>query len=146
MLSMNPTAATSSTVGAAAANASKTLSSDEFIKVLLAEVQNQNPLEPMKNHELLNQMTSIQSLEATTNLSEAIRTMMMQQQILGAGSLIGRWVSGLSLGDGRVSGTVDGVRIQGSDVNLVVGDSLVPLANIERMGSAPEDQEGENGS
>ena len=142
MLSTNPTAAAGSTVGAAASSASKTLSSDEFIKVLLAEVQNQNPLEPMKNHELLNQMTSIQSLEATSNLSETIRTMMMQQQIIGAGALIGRWVSGLSLGDGRVSGTVDGVRVQGSDVNLVVGDALVPLANIEQMGPAQEDENG----
>lgn len=142
MSSVNATSAVSSTGGVAESNASKTLSSDEFLKILLAEVQNQNPMEPMKNHELLNQMTSIQSLEATNSLSDTIQTMMQQQQILGAGALIGNWVSGLSLGDGRVSGTIDGVRIQGSDVNLVVGDSLVPLANIEQMGPAQEDEDG----
>ena len=122
------------------------LDPDEFLKLLLTELRHQNPLEPMKNDELLSQLTQIQNLEAMTSLSEGFKGMMRQQQVLGAGALIGRWVSGLTSEDGRVSGLVEGVRVVGKDVNLEVGDQLLPLGNIEQVGAAPEDKEAEHGS
>jgi len=142
--------ATSSTGGTSesglASGVSQMLNSDEFIRILLAEVQNQNPLEPMDNSELVNQMTSIQSLEATSNLNKSINTMMIQQQILGAGALIGHWATGVSQGDGRVTGVVEGVCVQGENVNLVVSGYLVPVANVEEVGPLSEEQEANNGS
>lgn len=117
-------------------SASKELAPEDFIKILLSEVRNQNPLEPMKNSDLLNQLTQIKSLEASTKLSDSFQTMMLQQQIVGAGGLIGRLVSGSTKDGTPVSGLVTGVLIQGGQVDLVVGESRVPLGCIQQIASA----------
>lgn len=49
-----------------------TLGKDAFMKILVTQMKNQDPLEPLKDTEFIGQMTQFSSLEQLTNLNTAL--------------------------------------------------------------------------
>ncbi|WP_181348751.1 flagellar hook assembly protein FlgD [Thalassobacillus sp. CUG 92003] len=73
-----------------------TLGKDDFLKILMAQIQNQNPLDPMKDKEFISQMTEFSSLEQTTNMASAIQSLTESQQfspVVEHSTLIGKEVT-----------------------------------------------------
>ena len=114
------------------------LSQDDFLKIMIAELTNQDPLEPLDNSEFLNQLTQIQTLEATTRLSDGIQSLILGQQITTAGVLIGRGVIGVDATGAPVEGIVDRIILQDGEVLLGVGDSTLPIGNVRQVNGAVE--------
>ncbi|MEM1011347.1 MAG: flagellar hook capping FlgD N-terminal domain-containing protein [Planctomycetota bacterium] len=97
------------------------LTTEDFINLMVTQLQNQDPLEPTKNEELLAQMSQIGQLESSTKLQESLTTMVLQNNLASAGNLIGKEVSGFtSVGDEtlEVTGQVTSIRVEGDDVKL----------------------------
>jgi flagellar basal-body rod modification protein FlgD len=68
---------------------------DAFLKLVLAQLKNQDPLKPMENGAFLSQLAQIKSvtgIEDMKNSFEKIATQMQSSQALQASSLVGRWV------------------------------------------------------
>ncbi|MFQ5653207.1 MAG: flagellar hook assembly protein FlgD [Planctomycetota bacterium] len=114
------------------------LTQDEFFQIMISELANQDPLEPLDNREFLSQLTQMQTLEMTTRLSEGIEAMLMGQQISAAGALIGRQVSGDDGAGGSIEGVVDRVLVQDGRVLLGVGEELLSLANVQQVMAATD--------
>ena len=93
-------AAQTSTVASSTSNAASALSGEDFFKLLIAELTNQDPLEPTSNQDLLNQISSIRDIELSTSLSESLTSLTEQQRFASAGSLIGQFVTASDSGDG----------------------------------------------
>ena len=142
-----------SSIGGAAASSSKNgtykgdISPEQFMDLLIAELQNQNPLEPMKNNELMAQMTQVRSLQATQELVENLSRLTEGMEIGSGASLIGRLVYGKAENGQTVQGKVEGLVIQNDRVNLVIsGYPLLPVANVEEVSAdvtAEEDGDGQ---
>jgi flagellar basal-body rod modification protein FlgD len=94
------------------------LKAQDFIKMMITQLQNQDPTSPAKNSELLAQMSQIGQLQSSTTLTEGIQSMVLQNQIGSAGNLIGKTVEGLSDNDKPVDGIVNSVRVEGKSVVL----------------------------
>jgi len=89
------------------------LSGEDFFKVLIAQLVNQDPLEPTSNQELLAQMASIREIELNTSLTASLKNLTSQQQFGSASSLIGRSVTGRVGEDGTaIHGQVLSVRFE----------------------------------
>ncbi|MGE3164252.1 MAG: flagellar hook assembly protein FlgD [Planctomycetota bacterium] len=117
------------------AGSRQSLGPEDFLSIMLSELANQDPLEPLDNSQFLNQLTQMQSLEATTKLTEGIEALLLGQQISSAGSLLGQQVQGV-LADGTLmEGRVDRVVVAGGQVQLGVGDSLLPMSSIRQISS-----------
>ncbi|GAU79872.1 flagellar hook assembly protein FlgD [Fusibacter sp. 3D3] len=54
--------------------ATQTLDKDSFLKLMMTQLQNQDPLEPMDNSQTIAQMAQFTSVEQLTNISEAMET------------------------------------------------------------------------
>ena len=113
------TSATSSTGSTGTITGRKSeLKTDDFIKMMITQLQNQDPMEPAKNQELLAQMSQIGQLQSATALQDSLKTMVLQNQIGAAGNLIGKMVEGLGDTNDKVRGLVSSVRVTSDGVFL----------------------------
>ncbi|WP_186577468.1 flagellar hook assembly protein FlgD [Aquibacillus kalidii] len=75
---------------------SSTMGKEEFLKILMAQLQNQDPLNPMEDKEFISQMASFSSLEQMMNMSNSISSLVQNQSIspvIQYSHLIGKEVS-----------------------------------------------------
>lgn len=93
------------------ANSVTDLGSQDFFKLLITQLTNQDPLEPTGNEELLRQIASIREIELSTTLTESLQALTGQQSFASASSLIGQYVTGIPGENGVVDGgVVVGIR------------------------------------
>ena len=99
---------------------------DQYLKLLITQLQNQNPLDPMDNNQMASQLAQLSQLQDIENLSSTFDKVLASTKINQATTMIGKQVSWLPSGETTVvSGTVDGVDLSGSTVRLKVGNNLV---------------------
>ncbi|MDW0109226.1 flagellar hook assembly protein FlgD [Sporosarcina aquimarina] len=70
-----------------------TLGKDDFMKLLIAQLQNQDPTNPMKDNEFIAQMAQFSSLEQTMNLTKAFEKFaetQNQSQLIQYNSFVGK--------------------------------------------------------
>ena len=94
------------------------LKTEDFIKMMITQLQQQDPMQPAKNEELLGQMSQIAQLQSNTSLQSSLSGIVKQNQIGSAAGLIGRKVEGLDASDDPVDGMVTSIRVEGDKVNL----------------------------
>lgn len=111
------TSAVTSTTQQNAENTSRTaaaLTGDDFLKLLVTQLSNQDPLEPTSPQELMDQIAGIRDIELSTQLTESLQSLTEQQRYGSASGLIGNYVVGRPDADdpsgARPEGMVVGVR------------------------------------
>ena len=114
------------------------LKPEDFIKMMITQLQNQDPLEPAKNQDLLAQMSQIGQLQSSTSLQESLKGMVLQNQIGSASALIGKTVQGLDGQDDPVTGLVNSVKVGADGVSLELdnGKSLM-LSRVTQIAPMP---------
>lgn len=94
------------------------LKAEDFVKMMITQLQQQDPMEPAKNDQLLAQMSQIGQLQSSTQLQESLQGLVQQNQIGSAAGLIGKSVQGLDADNSAIAGLVTSVRVEGNNVNL----------------------------
>jgi len=90
--SINKTSATSDS---SAPKKQSELGKDEFLKLMVAQMNNQNPLEPQGNGEFIAQLAQFSTVEGITNLNTSVSSILsgsQSSQALQASTLVGRKV------------------------------------------------------
>lgn len=109
------TFATASTSGAGSganaplSEATGGLGKDDFLKLLVGQLQNQNPLEPVKDQEFMGQMAAFSTLEQVTNLAAATEQMNQTVAANQSIALIGHHVTYTKADGSEAEGTVERV-------------------------------------
>lgn len=91
-VSSSTTTATSTSTAAAVAAATNDLGKDAFLKLLIAELSNQDPLNPMEDREFISQMATFSSLEQMQNMNKTLESM-AEANKFSAVSYIGKAVA-----------------------------------------------------
>lgn len=98
-----------STIGApqaqAAATQSSAISQEDFLKILLTQLNYQDPLKPLDNQEFLAQMAQFSSLEQTRQLNERVDTLLSIQSSTQSIGLLGKTVD-IQTATGTVTGQI----------------------------------------
>ena len=136
-------AVTPSTAQATAAtqNVADQLGEDAFMKLLLAELKNQDPLKPMEDKDFIAELAQFNSLSQLTQMNQALEDLMTSQSIAQGAALIGKTVNGGAADGTEVSGVVTGLHVAGGRVTLDVGDQQLPLSSVrsvQETAPAPE--------
>lgn len=105
------------------ANSAASLDYDSFLRMFVAQLQNQDPLNPMEGTEYTAQLAQFSNLEQSIQSNEKLDGLMSQMSLSQANSLIGRTATTT---DGAISGVIETVTILsgGSVANLADGTKL----------------------
>lgn len=112
-------AATSAKNTVAAAKKSTTVDYDQFLTLLVAQMKNQDPTEPMKANEYMAQLASFSNVEQSVQIRETLDTMLKQSYVEQAGSIIGKTITSA---DGETSGTVKSVKVYSDGIIATLTD------------------------
>ena len=129
-----PTSAVDSTTSSASASSSVNrfaeMDSEEFLKVLITELQNQDPLNPSDSTKVLEQLSSIRNIESQTQLQSQLESLVSQNSVSSASRMIGQYVVGKDEDFNDVSGIVESMRIEDGEPILVVNDGSATGARV----------------
>jgi len=122
------------------------LGRDAFLQLLVIELQNQDPLEPVKNSEMvaqLAQFSSLEQMESLNNSFELLAGNMDQLNFISAQGLLGKYVEGVTPAGAVVTGTVESVYLDGSIVVLNVDGEILSMSGVMSiMNQAPNGTDG----
>lgn len=96
------------------------LGKDDFLRLLVTQLQNQNPLEPLKNEEFVAQLAQFNALEQMQNLNKAMGLLGDLQIMQTTSSLIGKNVKAKDLDGKIIQGVVDTVNFNNGAARLAL--------------------------
>jgi len=106
------------------------LTMSDFIKMMVAQLENQDPMNPMSNTEMLQQISQMRSITSSDRLTTSIESLSLGQALSTASSLIGKTVTGIDTLNQSVTGKVDKVTIENGEAKLYVGSSIINVGNV----------------
>jgi flagellar basal-body rod modification protein FlgD len=109
---------------------------DDFLQMLITQLQDQDPLNPTDSDEILQQVSEIDNIESTTNLSNSLTAVATDQGFQAASGLIGMQVEGVDANGNPVSGVVDSASFSNGAATLNVGSQSMPLSGVSAIGTA----------
>jgi flagellar basal-body rod modification protein FlgD len=95
------------------------LGQDDFLKILLTQLQFQDPLKPIDNQEFVAQLAQFTSLEINRQVSDKTDSLLTIQSATQSLGLIGRTVQ-INTDSGSQMGTVTAISFQGGNPALTV--------------------------
>lgn len=124
--------------GYVASSAKTSLDSSDFLKLLSAQMANQDPMEPMKDTAFISQMASFTSLAQVNTLTKQVTTMGNYQSLATATSYLGRTVTvqGADKDAAAVTGVVTKVDSSGSEPTILVDGTYYKLSQVQSVTSS----------
>lgn len=117
----------------ATASAVSGVGSDQFLQLLVAQLQNQDPLNPVSDKEFISQLTALNTVQSLENLNANFSEMLKLQQLTQGADLIGKTVTYTPADGGTATGKVESVAAQDGKFVLTVGSARVSLDQIQSV-------------
>lgn len=125
--------------GATQTNRMAELDSQEFLGIILAELQSQDPLAPNDTNALVQQLSSVRSIESDLKLSQKLEALVADNRLSSATTLVGRRVEGVDDNGQSITGTVGAVRTKdGAPTLLLNNGSQLTLDRLTGVGEYAE--------
>lgn len=106
--------------------------SNDFMKLLIAQLQNQDPLAPMSSQEFLGQLAQLQSVAKLNELHQTMEEYAQSAGLVGPVALLGRTVRWMSEGEWE-QGVVEAVRLEAEGAVAVVDGQEIELSQIQEV-------------
>ena len=107
---------------------------DQFMHLLVTQMRNQNPLDPISDSDFIAQLAQFSTLEGIEKLNANFSDMLALQQLTQGANLVGKTVL-YEQPDAAApaQGVVGAVQLQNGKLHLVVDHSLVPLDRVRGL-------------
>ena len=132
--SANPVSVATATANSSAGS----LDYSAFLKLLVAQVEFQDPLKPVDSTEYVAQLATFAQVEQSIEMNNNLGALLISTQFGQAAALVGKTIE---TADGGVRGTVESVRMEGFQIIAVLesGDEVVVGPGITiKQGEANE--------
>jgi len=100
---------------------------EAFLKLLVAQLRNQDPTSPMDSSQLMQQSTQLTTMEKLVELSDLSRESFALQMRMASASLVGQQVTWFDEDGAQQVGVVDSVTYAGEVPTVSIGDAHLPL-------------------
>ncbi|MFC4812383.1 flagellar hook capping FlgD N-terminal domain-containing protein [Paenibacillus sp. GCM10023250] len=124
------------------------LGKDDFLRILVTQLQNQDPMQPLQDKDFIAQMAQFTSVEQLVNMSDQLSA--LRQNLGMASSMIGKsiaWYDYSNTGEMiPKNGIVDSIIIKDNAQYARVGNTDISLDDIVSIGSPSDVGNGSQGS
>jgi len=132
---LSPQIATTATASTSSTSPQDATGTDTFLKLLVAQLQNQDPTSPMDDQSFVTELAQFNTVEQMLGLKQAVTAQVNTQTTVEAVGMLGRTVTYASpgLGGGPVTtnqGVVSGVNLVQGQAQLQIGTQQVPLSEV----------------
>ena len=115
----------------ATAIGSSAVNKDEFLHLFVTQLQNQDPMDPLKGHEFIAQLAQFSSLEQLTNLNSSFADTLKFQQLSGGSEFIGKKATFFNETTGHLEeGVIHGAVTDGEAISVVIKDQQIPISDV----------------
>src|SRR6478752_4870966 len=118
----------------------KDLDINQFLQLMVSELTHQDPLNPMDNTQLVQQIGELRSIAASDQLTSTLQAVQTQQSLTTASGLIGRQVTALTADNGDITGVIQSVSVEvNPDDNakrtykVNINGQSIDLANVREV-------------
>jgi flagellar basal-body rod modification protein FlgD len=124
---------------------SASLNYDNFIQLLIAQMKNQDPTDPMDASEQVAQLATFSQVEQSVKMNSNLQSMIQANSFSQASDLVGKYVTSA---DDKISGKVKEVEVYSDGLVAITeaGDKVLVQPGIIISSTAPTDTDTDTGS
>jgi flagellar basal-body rod modification protein FlgD len=115
------------------------LGKDDFLKLMLAQLQHQDPLKPMDDQAFIAQTAQFNALDEMTKLNKTLSTLLGAQQLAEASGMIGKTVSATDADGKAISGVVTAASVESGVAMVHIGKTKIELEKVTAVASEDAD-------
>jgi flagellar basal-body rod modification protein FlgD len=123
-LNMKPASTSTTTAGS---------SGLDFMKLLMAPMQNQDPMAPQSGTDFMAQVAQFSQLDGINKLNQSVTDMMTLQGLTQGANLIGKNVTYANAAGNPTRGAVSAVSLASGKVQLVINGNTVDLSQVRTI-------------
>ena len=116
------------------ATAKNVLDKNAFLKILMAQLSNQDPLSTQDNSQYIAQMAQFSALEESQNTNTSLEKMLVSQRVTEGSMMIGKEVAFNVDDDTYVQEVVKGLIIEQGKVYLKTENGVYDIDNVIGVG------------
>ncbi|MBX4910146.1 MULTISPECIES: flagellar hook assembly protein FlgD [Rhizobium] len=126
----------STSTGTSSSTQKATLNYDNFLQLLIAQMKNQDPTDPMDASEQVAQLATFSQVEQTIQTNTKLDTLLASSSLTQASSYVGKYMESA---DGTVKGVIDSVKVYSDGIIATTtdGDKILVQAGITVADEAP---------
>jgi flagellar basal-body rod modification protein FlgD len=106
--------------------------STQYLNLLITQLQNQDPMDPMSNDQMTSVMTGLSELQQLESMNTSFASVLTAEQTNQATALIGKQITFTS-NNSTAQASVDGVAMQNGVPVLSAGGQLVSLDDVQTI-------------
>ncbi len=107
------------------------VSKDEFLKLFVAQLQNQSPMDPLKGHEFIAQLAQFSSVEQLASLNSSFENTLKFQQLTGGSEFIGKKATYFNEDSGSLEeGVIQGATTDGEAISVIIDNQSIPISDV----------------
>lgn len=118
----------------------QTLTRADFLKLLVAQMTSQDPLNPTSSQDLLTQTVQLSTLQSNTSLQSTMTQLQGNQTLAEASSLLGRQVTVQADSSNTAQGVVSGVDLSSGTPQIIVNGTSYSLSQVISISTASASQ------
>ncbi len=119
------------TTATASSSDPRSLGRDDFLKILMSQMQHQDPMDPVKDTEFIAQLAQFSQLDGITQLNSNFSQLLLVQGMAQGTNLIGTKVTYTpNSGGSALQGVVQSVQVTNGNVNLMIDGNSVGLGQV----------------
>lgn len=118
------------------------LDKSAFLKILVAQLSNQDPLNSQDNSQYISQLAQFSALEQSQNMNTLMEKMLISQKITEGSMMIGKNVTFNLDGDNYIQELVRGVITDNGNVYLKTNNGVFDIDSVIGIGDLENDEQG----
>ncbi len=103
----------------------------QFLTLLVTQLQNQNPIEPVKQENFIAQLAQFSTVESLEKLNTSFDDILRTQEVLGGFDLVGKTVRYLPSGESELqTGRISEAYLTNGALIAVVDGKAIPISQV----------------